>query len=407
MAVKTTHLLGVDLGASQLRFILAERETGNTNVVAGRNSKISYNSPLSECGGVFADPFFSKIPDTEKVAAYVARKLQEYLEELDIGKETIAGIGVSVAGRIQSDGRFIGSNVPLEYAKKVGKSYGIDLLTSLRDVFSKHVNIVIENDGYCAGLVQSIYYEHMGVDPDTTFFITVGTGIGGGGPKRDLDEVGHIIVDASFPKLMLPCGCGAYGCIETYASGEGIKNQALNILNLFFEDQATFEKLDIFENIRTENRYSLQQIVDCSELKHLYEDKMDITTKEIFELANLDRKKDTTDKFAYYLIETAAERFAKALASLSNIHGIEHFGIGGSVVINNPRYLDIVRQKISLLHRCSNSIFKSNLKIEVSPLGEYITDYGALFLVVDPVHKKNWIDTIIRLQLNNSEERRI
>jgi predicted NBD/HSP70 family sugar kinase len=255
-------------------------------------------------------------------------------------------------------------------------------------------------------LVQSIYYEHVGIDPNTTFFITVSTGIGGGGPKRDLDEVGHIIVDGCFPGLTLLCGCGTYGCIETYASGEGIKNQALNILNLFFEDQTTFEKLNIFENIRTENRHNLQQIVDCSELKHLYKDKMNINAKRIFELANLDKTKDTTDKFAYYLVETAAERFAKVLVSLSNIHGIERFGIGGSVVINNPRYLDIVRQNMLLLHKCSTNIFKSNLEIEVSPLGEYITDYGALFLVVHSLHKENWIGTIIRLQHNHSEEQK-
>lgn len=64
----------------------------------------------------------------------------------------------------------------------------------------------------------------MGIDPNTTFFVTVGTGIGGGGPKRDLNEVGHILVDGYFPKLVPRCGCGASGCIEAYASGEGIKN---------------------------------------------------------------------------------------------------------------------------------------------------------------------------------------
>ncbi len=405
--MKTKYLMGIDLGGSQLRFILAKRENGDTNIVAGMTSKISYASPLNENFEVFADQFYSKIPDTEKVPLYVAKKLQEYLEKVDINKERISGVGISVAGKIQSDDRFIGSNVPLKYAKRINKSYGIDLITVFKDMFSQDVNIIIGNDGYCAGLAQSIYYERMGIDPNTTFFITVSTGIGGGGPKRDLDEVGHIIVDGYFPRLTPLCGCGNYGCIETYASGEGIKNQAQNILKVFFEDQITFEKLNIFENIRTENTYNLQQIVECSELKHLYRNKMDISTKKIFELANLDKKNDTPDKFAYYLIDTAAERFAKVLVSLSNIHGIERFGIGGSVVINNPKYLDIVRRKISILREFTNNIFVSDLKIEISPLGEYITDYGALFLVVDPLYKNNWIDTIIRLQRNPSEEQKI
>lgn len=119
MRTETNYLVGIDLGVSQLRFVMADEENGNiTNLLAGRSSKVSYNSPLSEKGDVFADPFYSKIPDTRKVAAYVTEKVAEYLEELDTKKENIAGIGISAAGKIQSDGRFVGSNMPLRYAEK-------------------------------------------------------------------------------------------------------------------------------------------------------------------------------------------------------------------------------------------------------------------------------------------------
>lgn len=392
------YVMGIDLGATQLRFILAVKENGSVDVPHGASSKRSFPSPLSEQDSLFSDPSFSQIPNTKKVPAYVTRELEIYLKELGIKQEAITGIGISVAGNVHSDGRFIGSNVPLKYAKKVGGFYGIDLITSLRAIFPKDIKIVVENDGNCAGTAQGIYYEQMGLDSNKTFFITVSTGIGGGGPKRDLDEVGHIIVDGYFPGLVPLCGCGAYGCIEAYASGEGIRNQAVSILDLFFKDKATFEKLIIFEAIRTEGAYNLNEMVDRSDLKHLYVDGLDIDTKTIFDFANLNKAKDAADRFAYYLIETAAERFAKVLHSLSNIHGIDRFGIAGGVVINNPRYLDVVRKKTATLRKASNGIFNSRIEIEVSPLGEYVTDYGALFLVVNPLYKKKWIDTIIKLK---------
>jgi len=403
MSIKSKYVLGIDLGATQLRFIIAKEENGNTDVIGGTNSKKSLPSPLSEDVKLFSNVFFSQIPDTEKVSAYVTRQLEIYLAELGITKESITGIGFSVAGNVLGDGRFIGANVPLKYAKKIGKFYGIDLITSLRKIFSNDFKIVIENDANCAGLAQAMYYEQMGLDPGKTFFVTVSTGIGGGGPKRDLDEIGHIIVDGYFPGLAPLCGCGAYGCIEAYASGEGIKNQAVSIFDLFFKSRDSFEKFNVFEDIRTEGASNLYRIVDSSALKRLYTNGLDISTKTIFDLANLSKMKKVSDEFAYYLIESAAERFGKVLYGLSNIHGIERFGIGGSVIVNNPLYLDLVLRKISALRKDSDDIFKGNLEIEVSPLGEYVNDYGALFLVVDPAYKKNWIDTIMRLQGNKEK----
>jgi predicted NBD/HSP70 family sugar kinase len=397
VAANPEYILGIDLGATQLRFILADKENGNLYVDHGNNSKESFPSPLSENGKICSDPFIAHIPDINKVSAYVARKLETYLTELGVEKKAVRGIGISVAGSVHSDGRFIGSNVPLRYAQKISDLYGVDLITGLKAIFPKGVTIIVENDGNCAGVAQGIYYEQMGLAPNKTFFITVSTGIGGGGPKRDIDEVGHIIVDGYYPRLVPVCGCGACGCIEAYASGEGIKNQAVSILDLLFKNSPAFEEFNDFECIRTGGLYNLYEIVHRSHLKSLYIDEQGIDAKTVFDFANLNKVKDTTDEFAYYLVEIAAERFAKVLFSLSNIHGIERFGIGGSVAINNPGYLDIVRQKMKTLRR-SEDIFKSCVKIEVSPLGEYVTDYGALLLAVDSSYKKNWIDTIIKMQ---------
>ena len=43
------------------------------------------------------------------------------------------------------------------------------------------------------------------------------------------------------------------------------------------------------------------------------------------------------------------------------------------------------------------SIFKTKIEIELSPLREYIADYGALFLVVEQSKEKKWIETMVSL----------
>lgn len=392
------YLLGIDIGGTWLRFILAKSEDGSIpNIVPGKNTKVFYDSPLDETKNILNTPPFSTIPNNEKIAAYIISKLDEYLTHLDIRKEKIGGIGISAAGKILKDKRFMGSNVPLKYATRAGKSYGVEIIPALRRIFPSTV-ISIENDANCSGIVQSIYYKHMGIDPDKTFYITVSTGIGGGGPKRDMDEVGHINVDGYFPELVPKCGCGSFGCIEAYASGEGIKNQALGILNLYCHSPEKFKKFNVFEEIRTQGKYDLKHITDQTVLKDMFLKNEAITAKSIFEFANLDNSGNYTDEFSAYLVETAAERFAKVLLTISNIHDIERFGIGGTVVMNNPLYLDIVKDKLSRIYNVSDDIFKSGLEIEISPLGEYIGDYGALFLVINQENEKNWIETIMNLE---------
>lgn len=387
--------LGIDIGASQVRFILADSRNGNLNIDGKNNSKENILSPSNTQFDINKYAELKSLPDKEIFHSYIVFKVKEFLNKSGVAIEQIDNIGISVAGRILQGSVFIGSNLPVKYTRQFGSFAGVDLLTPIKKAFPGK-NIRIENDGVCAGIAQAAYYEYMGIDPLKTFYITHSTGIGGGGPNRDIDEVGHIIVGNVFPGLKMQCGCGAIGCIESTTSGTGIKNLTNKILQLYSTDKGLFGELNGYEFLRTHHRYTLGQLVEKSLLLKEFNNGKVIEPKRIFELANTYHQSGGGDEFAYYIVDTAAERFAALLVSLANIHGIERFGIGGSVSLKNPFFLDIVSKYIQQIRADVNHSFSPEITVEISPLGEYINDYGALFLTIDnPDVRKEWIKYFI------------
>lgn len=375
----TKYLLGIDLGGTQLRFALAHQKTGQIILKKSYLSPFVSNANLSQ---------FRNLTNSEKVNAYIINNLQEYLKQAKLNHKQIAGIGISVAGKVFPDKTFIGANMPKKFAKKIGNKYAINLISTLKKIFTTQIEI--ENDANCAGIAQSIYYAQKGIDPNTTFFVTVSTGIGGGGPKKDLDEIGHMQIDGYFPGVKPLCGCGAYGCIEAFASGEGIRKQTLTILDMYLNRSPVFKQFVAYEKIRTDNKYDLAAIVRKSKLINIFKDKQELNAKIIFELAY----QKNPDLFAYYLTDTAADRLAKTLINISRVHDIERFGLAGSVITNNQQYIKVIQKKID--HYNTNCILSQKIKVELAPLGDYTADYGALFLVVEPKYQANWVKTILR-----------
>ncbi|NLI15431.1 MAG: ROK family protein [candidate division Zixibacteria bacterium] len=395
MNYEVTYSLGIDIGASQVRFILADSRNGNLAINDNRVSKDICLSPSYSQFDINDYPALKSLPQKEIFHSYIIFKLKEYLEKSHVSLEQIDSIGISLAGRILQGGIFICSNLPLKYTSQFGSFSGVDLLNPIQEAFPGK-KIVIENDGVCAGIAQAAYYEYLGIDPLKTFYITHSTGIGGGGPQRDIDEIGHTIIGNVFPGLKMRCGCGAIGCIESTTSGTGIKNLTNKILQLFCTDKALFGELNGYEFLRTQHRYTLGQLVEKSPLLREYKSGKVIEPKRVFELAGAFYLSGGGDEFAYYIVNSAAERFAALLVSLANIHGIERFGIGGSVSSKNPFFLDIVNKYIQQIRADVNHSFSPDITVELSPFGEYINDYGALFLTIDnPDTRKEWIKYFI------------
>jgi glucokinase len=109
----------------------------------------------------------------------------------------------------------------------------LDVLAELRKRFGLPARI--ENDCKLAALAEA--QDGAGRGFRTVFYITIGTGIGGGivrdGRILDLGgngeaEIGHMTVEFD-DALTLPCACGKRGCLEAHCSGPGLRGLARHI----------------------------------------------------------------------------------------------------------------------------------------------------------------------------------
>jgi len=142
-----------------------------------------------------------------------------------ISSNEISGIGIAFAGTV-------------DYKKGIvieppNFSFSNHKITEILGKKFK-VPIFVENDANLATLGE----KHHGAakNSDEVVMVTLGTGIGGGiisvgklirGFNGSAAELGHMIID---PDSKVKCGCGAYGCFETKASGKALVRIALSKL---------------------------------------------------------------------------------------------------------------------------------------------------------------------------------
>lgn len=105
--------------------------------------------------------------------------------------------------------------------------------------------VVLENDANAAGFAEHKYGSAKEVD--SSLYITISTGIGGGlfigdmvirGANGITGEIGHMTVMPHGPL----CGCGQLGCWEALASGRAIAREATFSYGETLTTQAVFEK---------------------------------------------------------------------------------------------------------------------------------------------------------------------
>jgi len=154
----------------------------------------------------------------EEVTRYIDalyRKVQPLIEKVG-GLDQIRGVGVGAP-----NGNFYHGTI--EFAPNLPWKGVIPLANLIREQFS--MQAVITNDANAAAIGEMTYGAARGMKD--FIMITLGTGLGSGivangqliyGHDGFAGELGHIIVEDE-GRL---CGCGRYGCLETYASATGV-----------------------------------------------------------------------------------------------------------------------------------------------------------------------------------------
>ncbi len=179
------------------------------------------------------------------------------------------------------------------------------------------VPVAVENDCKLAALAEA----HFGAGQGhrTVFYMTIGTGVGGGIVRdgriqamSDIGEaeIGHIVVLPDGP----PCWCGGRGCIESVCSGPGISQLAGYLA-------ASAPGLWKGSNLSG---------------KHTQADRC--SSKEIFEAWQ------ARDKFAAAVVETAAGHLATAIGAAVNLLAPDIFLVGGGVGAGNEGFLELIER---------------------------------------------------------------
>ena len=200
--MKKTHVIGVDIGGTNIRIGLMDAKANLKKVV---------NIPTQK----------------EKGVKDVLRRLFLSLDVIiKNNKVKIKGIGIGCPGPLDDKKGIIISPPNLV------DWHGLKLKKIVEAKYK--CKVAIENDANCAAMGEFI--QGAGKPYNDTVLLTLGTGVGSGViiDKKLLRgrgfaaELGHVSLNPKGPK----CGCGKKGCLEAYSSATAmVKNAKKTIKN--------------------------------------------------------------------------------------------------------------------------------------------------------------------------------
>lgn len=172
----------------------------------------------------------------EAILPDIAASILEKIDELELIKENILGVGIGIPAPVTADGCIPGA-VNLGWGPRSIKN-DLEKLCGLK--------VAVGNDADMAALGEM--WLGGGKGAKNMLMITLGTGVGGGiieagqpvtGGHGGGGEIGHITVNYDETEK---CGCGRKGCLEMYTSATGIarlarrrlaKDDAVTVLRSF------------------------------------------------------------------------------------------------------------------------------------------------------------------------------
>ena len=159
--------------------------------------------------------------DGELILPDIAESIKENNEKNSITTDDIEGIGMGVPGPVTDDGTVL---------KCVNLGWGVFNVEKALSVICGGVKVKAGNDANVAALGEM--WQGGGKGYEDVVMITLGTGVGGGiirggkivaGTNGAAGEIGHMPMIDDESEC---CGCGKKGCLEQYASANGLVNVA-------------------------------------------------------------------------------------------------------------------------------------------------------------------------------------
>lgn len=265
----------------------------------------------------------------------IAASIQKKLETEGITSDEVSGIGMGLPGPVDDDGNVL---------KCVNLGWGV---FNVEKVIKELTGIPgrAGNDANVAALGEM--YRGGGRGYSNVVMITLGTGVGGGiilngkilpGTNGAAGEIGHFPVNDDETEC---CGCGKKGCLEQYASANGIARVAAKRL-------ASTEDETVLRNIET------------------------VTSKDIFDAAK------EGDAFSLQLVDDLGRMIGKACANIAIVVNPEIFVIGGGV----SKAGTILTDAIEKYYRQYAFHASRDTKIALATLGNDAGIYGGVKMVL-------------------------
>ena len=278
-------------------------DVGGTSVKAG---------VVDEAGRILAKASTPTLPERayEWVIRDIADLCVRVAQQAGVAMDEIAAIGVGVPGICNMKTGVI------PFCTNLGW-HDVPFVEEMRKYIDKP--IFVDNDATVAGYAESIAGVSAGTQ--SSVFITLGTGVGGGiiingkpysGAHGVGSEIGHMILKMDGE----PCSCGNYGCFERYASATAIIREARRAVKAHPESMILQACGGDPENINAKT------VIDCA--------------KE-------------GDETALAVFHEYVRALALGIVSLINAIDPEVVVLGGGVSAAGEYLLDAVRQAIKSL----------------------------------------------------------
>ena len=274
--------------------------------------------------------------DGQEILPDIAASIRQFIDQKDIDRSTIIGVGIGVPGPV--DGKGVVN-------KCVNLGWGVfNIAEDLSNLLGFPVKA--GNDANVAALGE--YWKGGGKGAENMIFATLGTGVGGGiviggrllhGAHGSGAEIGHLVLNRDETEK---CGCGKRGCVEQYCSATGIVRLAHRAL----------EASNEYSTLRQHNPLTCKDIFDCGKAG----DPLAVRV---------------LDQYYAYLVE--------ALANLCDVVDPEAVVLGGGVSKAGQMLLDGVRPYFDryIFHAARGARFA------LASLGNDAGAYGAFKLALD------------------------